>query len=253
VAWKHPDSYALEVLAGIMSGKTGRLYKKLVDEKGIAKSSADTGGRRFGPERLAVSAAQDSKKYAGAFQVTAEGISGVRAEQLEEALAEVIADLKANPVPPEELQKVKNQLRVEAIRFMDLMGGMGVMFQLSQHAGMGDWTEFNAVFAKLDLVTAEDVQRVANKYFADDQRSVLVVNTKAAPGGEPGEGGEDPRVAQFVQMIKASTDLAQLEQMTGMISMRLDSTEDPTERAQIEKLLKVANDRISELKAAQGN
>jgi len=253
VAWKHPDSYALEVLAGIMSGKTGRLYKKLVDEKGIAKSSADTGGRRFGPERLAVSAAQDSKKYAGAFQVTAEGISGVRAEQLEEALAEVIADLKANPVPPEELQKVKNQLRVEAIRFMDLMGGMGVMFQLSQHAGMGDWTEFNAVFAKRDLVTAEDVQRVADKYFADDQRSVLLVNTKAAPGGEPGEGGEDPRVAQFVQMIKASTDLAQLEQMTGMISMRLDSTEDPTERAQIEKLLKVANDRIGELKAAQAN
>jgi predicted Zn-dependent peptidase len=253
VAWKHPDSYPLEVLAGIMSGKTGRLYKKLVDEKGIAKSSEE-GGRRFGPARLAVSASQDSKKFAGAFQITAEGISGVRAEQLEEALEEVIADLRANPVPPEELQKVKNQLRVETIRFMDLMAGMGIIFQLSHNAAMGDWTEFNENPAKRDLVTAEDIQRVADKYFADDQRSVLLVNTKAgAAGGEGAEGGDDPRFAQFVQMIKAATDVAQLEQMTGMMSMRLEQTEDPKERSAIEKLLKVANDRIGELKAAQGN
>ena len=33
VAWKHPDSYPLEILAGIMSEKTGRLYKKLVEEQ----------------------------------------------------------------------------------------------------------------------------------------------------------------------------------------------------------------------------
>ena len=45
VAWKHPDSYPLQVLAGLMSGKTGRLYKKLVEEKGIAKSSSGGGGR----------------------------------------------------------------------------------------------------------------------------------------------------------------------------------------------------------------
>ena len=48
VAWKHKDSYPLEVLAGIMSGKTGRLYKKLVEEKGIAKSTAGRRGRMFG-------------------------------------------------------------------------------------------------------------------------------------------------------------------------------------------------------------
>jgi predicted Zn-dependent peptidase len=254
VAWKHPDTYPLEVLAGVMSGKTGRLYKKLVDEKGIAKSSEEGGGRRFGPARLAVTATQDSKKYAGAFEITAEGMAGVRAEQLEEAMGEVIADLRANPVPPDELQKVKNQLRVDTIRFMDLMAGMGIMFRLSQDAGMGDWTEFNNGPAKCDLVTAEDVQRVANKYFLDDQRSVLLINSKAAPGGgEAEQGGEDPRFAQFAQMIKGMTDAAKLEQMTGMMSMRLEQTEDPEERSQIEKLLKLANDRINELKAAQGN
>ncbi len=92
VAWKHPDSYALEILAGVMSGKTGRLYKKLVEEKGIAKSSAGGRRRMFGGDNQAVSASQESMKYAGAFEVTAEGVSGVKAEQLEEAMYEVIED-----------------------------------------------------------------------------------------------------------------------------------------------------------------
>jgi len=108
----HADSYPLEVLAGILNGKTGRLYKKLVEEKGIAKSSAERSrrmmpgdnlsvsagqdskkyaGRRMMPgENLSVSASQDSKKYAGAFQITAEGIADTKPEQLEEAIYEVI-------------------------------------------------------------------------------------------------------------------------------------------------------------------
>jgi hypothetical protein len=161
---------------------------------------------------------------------------------------EVIADLKANPVSDEELQKIKNQLRVQKIRFMDIMSGMGIIFFLGRNAAMGDWTEANNNPDKCDLVTAEDVQRVANQYFPDPQRNVLIVNTR---GGErEGKGGEDPRFAQAIQMIKSSEDVAQLEQMIGMFSMRLDQVEDPEERARMEQLLKIANDRLEELKAA---
>jgi predicted Zn-dependent peptidase len=250
VAWKHPDSYPLEVLAGIMSGKTGRLYKKLVEEKGIAKSSVSRRGPMSGGGDLAVSANQDSKKYAGAFHITAEGISGVRAEQLEQTMSEVIQDLKNNPVPEKELQKVKNQLRVQKIRFMDIMSGIGILFYLGQNAAMGDWAESNNNPKMCDLVTAEDVQRVANKYFTKDQRNVLVINTKASPEGE-GEGEEDPQFAQAVQMIKSITDAVRLEQMLGMFSMQLDRIEDPKEKAQMEKLLKIANEHLKELKAAE--
>jgi predicted Zn-dependent peptidase len=250
VAWKHPDSYPLEILAGIMSGKTGRLYKKLVEEKGIAKGSVSRRGRMFFGSGLAVNATQDSKKYAGAFQITAEGISGAKAVQLEEAIYEVIQDLKNNLVPQEELQKVKNQLRVQKIRFMDIMSGIGILFYLGQNAAMGDWTEANNNPRKCDLVTAEDVQRVASKYFAKDQRNVLVINTKAGPEGE-GEATEDPQFAQAVQMIKSVTDAARLEQMIGMFSMGMDRVEDPKEKAQMEKLLKIANEHLKELKAKE--
>jgi predicted Zn-dependent peptidase len=250
VAWKHPDSYPLEVLAGIMNGKTGRLYKKLVEEKGIAKSSGRGGYRMMGGGGLEVGANQDSMKYAGAFQMSAEGVSGVRAEQLEEAMYEVLDDLRQNPVSEEELQKVKNQLRVEKIRFLDLMSGIGMLFYLGSNAAMGDWTEANNNPEKCDAVTAEDIQRVANKYFEQDQRNILIINSKETAEGEEAAGG-DPMLAQVTRMIKSMTDAAQLEQMMGMLSMRMEQVEDPERKAGMEKLLELANERLEELKAAE--
>jgi predicted Zn-dependent peptidase len=252
VAWKHQDSYALEVMAEIMSGKTGRLYKNLVEEKGIAKSSARRGRRMFGGGALEVNAGQDSRKYAGAFQVSATGVSGVRAEQLEEAIYEVIEDLKTDPVPAEELQKAKNQMRVRKIRFMDTMSGIGILFFLGQSAALGDWAEANNNQDMCDLVTAEDVHRVAGKYFTKDQRNVLIINAEGGPEGEE-QGGEDPRFAQAKQMISSIQDASRLEQMIGMFSSRLDSVEDPDERSQMEQLLKIAEARLEELKAASSN
>jgi hypothetical protein len=76
----------------------------------------------------------------------------------------------------------------------------------------------------------------------------LIINPKEAAEGEV--GGEDPRFAQAVQMVKSITDPAQLEQMIGMLSMRMDQVEDPEQRASMEKLLGIANERLKELKKA---
>ncbi len=72
------------------------------------------------------------------------------------------------------------------------------------------------------------------------------------PGTPPAlAGGEDPQLAQAIQMIKMATDVSRLEQMIGMFSMRMDQVEDPDERAGMERLLQVATDRLKELKAAE--
>ena len=247
-AWKHDDSYALEVLAKILSGKTGRLYKKLVEEMDIAKGSGGGGGM-FGGDGLEVGATQESRKYAGAFRAYATGKSGVRAEDLEAAMHTVLEELKTNPVTEEELQKVKNQLRVDNIRFMDIMSGIGILIYLGSNASYGDWTEANNNPERCDVVTAADIQRVATTYFPQEQRNVLIINTK----GDGGSGGGDGRFAQAVGMIKGMTDAAQLEQMLGMFSARMDSVEDPEERAQMEELVKIAGERLKELKAAEKN
>jgi len=56
-----------------------------------------------------------------------------------------------------------------------------------------------------------------------------------------------------VQMINSMEDAAKLEQMMGMVSMQLDQVEDPKEREDMEKLLKIAGERVKELKAAESN
>jgi hypothetical protein len=176
----------------------------------------------------------------------------VRAEQLEEAIYEVIGDLQTDPVSDEELQKVKNQLRVQTIRFMDMMSGIGILFYLGQNASMGDWTEANNNPNMCDQVTAADVQRVANTYFANDQRNVMIINTKGGAEGESGED-EDPRYKQMVDMINSIDDAARLEQMIGMFGGRIDQIEDPEQKAKMEQLLEMANERLKVLKAAEAN
>jgi len=258
-AWKHPDSYALDLLAGIMGGKTGRLYKKLVEEKGIAKGSVAARGRMLpGGENLAVGAGQDSRRYAGAFYVSAEGVSDTRSEELEEAIYEVIEELKSEPVPAQELQKVKNQMQVRDIRFMDMMSGLGIMFRLAPNAAMGDWTEANHGPEKRAQVTAEDVRRVANRYFDERQRNILNIHPKtaasrgtAAEEATDGAAGADPRQAQMIERIRSIKDPAQLEQMIGMVSMGLEQTDDPERRAQMEEMLRIAAEHLASLKSAE--
>jgi predicted Zn-dependent peptidase len=250
VAFKHTDSYALDVLAGIMSGKTGRLYKKLVEEMDIAIGAAGGGGGMYAGDGLKVGASQDTRRYAGAFQVMAEGKAGIKPEQLEAAIYEVIDDLKKNPVTDEELQKVKNNLRVDQIRFMGLMSGIGILFYLGSSAAMGDWTEANNHLDKVDLVTAKDVMNVANEYLKPNQRNILLINAKTSLEEEEKE--EDGQFTRFVGMIRSSEDPARIEQMMGMLSMQLEKIEDPKEKEQMEKLIGIASERLAELKAGDG-
>jgi hypothetical protein len=238
-----PDRLAADTAYG-----SGPNLSWLVEEKGIAKSSERRDMRMFGGGGLEVNADQDSLKYAGAFRLRAAGLSGVEAEQLEAGMYEVLDDLRKNPVSDEELQKVKNQLRVDNIRFMEMMSGIGILFYLGQNAALGDWAEANNNPDKSDLVTAADIQRVANTYFAADQRNVMIINAKATAEGE--EGGEDPRLKQIVDMINSMQDAERLEQMIGMMAGGMDQTEDPEERARMEKIMKLATERLKVLKAS---
>jgi len=247
VAFKHPDSYPLTVLAGILSGKTGRLYRKLVEEEGLAIGAERHSGP-YGGGGLYVSSNQDTRKYGGVFSIDAEGKADVDPGRLEAAIDEVLEDLRTRPVSDEELQKVKNQLRVDQIRFLDLMSGIGTLFYLGSNAALGDWTEANHHPDKCDAVTAEDVLRVANAYLGRTNRSTLLVHMKAAEAGE-GEA-QDPQMARFVQTIESMDDPEKIGQMIGMFSARLDEAEDPGERTQMEKLLEVARDRLTRLQAS---
>jgi predicted Zn-dependent peptidase len=178
VAFQHRDSYALEILGQVLATRTGRLYKGLVLGNGVATD---------------VYATQNSQKWAGYLDVGGEAREGHKPEEVEQGIYDNIERLKKEEVPPEELQKVKNNFA--AGEYRKLTSNYQILMQLIFNDGFGDWKEVNEAAPKIQAVTAADVKRVANQYLTKENRTVGVYTRKVGGGGagEPGparkEGG----------------------------------------------------------------
>jgi len=159
----HVDAYPLDMLAEILNERTGRLFRGLVEGRGIAASAT---------------AYSDTRKYAGLFAVRAETRGAATPEQLEQAWEEELAALQAGEVPDRELRKVKN--RVAAQNYRKLENNMGLLVQLAFSEAILDWREINEAPAKYEAVTAADIRRVAAKYFRPTNRSVATFRRAAA-------------------------------------------------------------------------
>ena len=151
----HKDQAALDLLSDVLSGRTGRLYKGLVRGREVANE---------------VSASVDPRKYSGIFQLEAVVKDGKDPGEVEKAIDEEIARLQKEPVPAEELQKVRNQAKANSFR--RLSSPFSIAIQLLIYDGLGDWRYMNTSAEKLDAVTAADLQRVAQAYLTRENRTV---------------------------------------------------------------------------------
>jgi predicted Zn-dependent peptidase len=236
VPFGHRDSYALDVLGGVLEGRTGRLYKAMVEGKEIASS---------------VYAGQQSQKYAGSFTFGGETKGDATPADLEAAWDEVLAELQAAPVPPEELQKVKNVVTADTYR--RLQEPFFLMLQLAFYDGLGDWQYLNTLAERTAAVTAEDVQRVAKEYFGRENRLVGHYARKAGTVAEEvpaaisalPDGMRQAVIAQLRQIREAEDiealrgGLAQLEEQIGQVPAEM--------RGAMEVVRDAVQQRISEL------
>ena len=213
VAFQHKDSYALEILAGILNGRTGRLDKALVlpADAVATKASASAGGL-MAPQ-----------KYAGAFSVGAEAKEGKTLAEVEKGILAEIEKLKKEPVPAEELQKVKNN--VAAASFRRLASNFYILLQLLVYEGYGDWREMNDGPKKAAAVTAEDVRRVANTYLTRENRAVYLVTRKGSAAAEDPEiaalpEAVRPMIKQSLARISSMNDPEQLKKMIEQMEAR---------------------------------
>lgn len=163
VPFRHRDSYALDIVAGLLNGPTGRLRQRLVLEERLASRAA---------------ASQEDLRWAGSFWVQAEAQGGVSLDRLEEALWQELERLKSEPVPARELEKVKNQVTATALR--NLENPFFLMFQLLFYEGWGSWSYLNEWPERTAAVTAEEVRRVVERYFRPENRTVVRYERKMA-------------------------------------------------------------------------
>ena len=230
----HVDEPALVVLGQLLSGRTGRLYRSLVEEQEVATSAS--GG-------------QAGFQFEGMFELRGTARQGRTPEEVEQAIQAELEKLKTEPVGERELQKVKNQNAADTFR--GLRSNFGLMMQLLIREGNRGWGHINTDPALYDAVTAADVMRVANTYFKPERRAVAVYyrNESTETEDDPLLAGLSDEERQQVSQVRAMIGqmpeeqlnqfLAQAEQRVGQVP--------PENRDMAEALVALVRQQLEEM------
>ncbi len=154
------DDAALDVLASVLaSGKSSRLYKRLVYDMQIAQS---------------VSVSQQSSKLAGRFEIDVTPKPGQDPSTIDRVVKEEIQKVLKEAITERELQRVKNSYRASFLnRLSSVYGKSETLNSYNYMAGTPDYVQQDA--ARYERVTRADVRRVANTYLAKPKVILTVV------------------------------------------------------------------------------
>jgi len=154
----HPDRYVLQILATILGGgMSSRLFTEVRERRGLA---------------YYVYAINHSYTDAGSLYAQA----GVDINRVDEAVTTIVDQLERiadEPVPEDELRKAKSFSKGRFVLQMESPHGL-IMFGLRREVLEDASVEPEEVLARLEAVTAEDVQRVARELI-DEQRLRLAL------------------------------------------------------------------------------
>jgi zinc protease len=168
----HPDSEAVDVLAGVLGDTpSGRLYKALVEAK----------------KAVGVGAVAQSMHDPGFFLAMTQAREEQSLDDARDTMIKVIEGVAANPPTKEEVDRVKTRLLKEID--LAMADTQGVALYLSESAAVGDWRLLFLSRDRLRTVTEQDVLRVAKAYFKQSNRTVA----QFVPTKNPDRAPIDPR------------------------------------------------------------
>lgn len=171
------EPYALEVLAGVLSGNpAARLNQKLVRETQLAIDAS------AGYDLLA-------RGRQSLFALDGTPSEGKTVVELEAALLQQIENIKDSGVTVEELDRVKAGVIAADVYKRDSMFYQGMQLGTIETIGFS-WKILQDYPARLRAVTQEQVQAVAKKYLRKDNLTIATLDPQpmdpnAKPQGKP--------------------------------------------------------------------
>lgn len=151
----HEDFAAIEILSNILGdSSTGRLYKDLVENK-LATYSGAWANQQKDASLLTFMAAADLE---------------TDLKKTETALLKSIENIQKSPFTELEIERAKRKLlkRID-LAFND---SQNISIELSEWIGIGDWRMLFIHRDRLEQVSLEDVQRVAENYLLSSNRTL---------------------------------------------------------------------------------
>jgi predicted Zn-dependent peptidase len=164
------DDAVYDVISDLLSdGRTSRLYRSLVRDKKLALAAAGVSGF-------------PGIKYPHLFLFYAVPTSGHTPKEVADAIHGEIDKLKTSDVSDAELQMIKTREKAGLIRQLGSNEGLASELAVFQ-TRYGDWRELFKSVDRIDKVTKEDVRRIANQIFTENNRSVAYIQTAAPQKG----------------------------------------------------------------------
>jgi predicted Zn-dependent peptidase len=167
-SYRDKDDPVYTVISSVMSeGRTSRLYRALVRDQGIAIEAEGFSGF-------------PGDKYRNLYAFYAVPSQGHTADEVGKSIHEQIEKLKRDGVTEDELKMVKTRFKANLLR--GLANNQGLASNLAENQlRYGDWREMFRRIDKLDAVTNDDVKRVANAVFVENNRTVGILETMEPP------------------------------------------------------------------------
>ncbi|NOS98818.1 MAG: insulinase family protein [Methylotenera sp.] len=171
------EPYALEVLAGVLSGNSAaRLNQQLVRETRLAVD-ASAGYDLLSRGRLSL------------FELDGTPSEGKTVAELETALLQQIEKIKTSGVTVEELDRIKAGVIAADVYQRDSMFYQAMQIGTVETIGFS-WKILDDYSNKLRAVTPEQVQAVASKYLLKDNLTIATldpqpIDPNAKPQGKP--------------------------------------------------------------------
>jgi zinc protease len=196
--WGTADADYLDLVSGVLSsGKSSRLYKRLVYDEQIATD---------------VSASLDLREIGGLFSIEATARPGIDLGRVERAVDEELARLLAGGPTPVELRRVKTQYRAAFVRGVERIGGFGgksdVLAQGEVFAGRPDF--YQVRLDRVERASPAQILSAAKRWLSDGVYNLEVYpypEFQAAQAGadrsrlpEPGT----PPAAKFPELQRAT-------------------------------------------------
>lgn len=158
-AINHPDAVIYNMISSLLSyGRTSRLYKSLVEDQKIALSAQGSSG-------------YPGDKYPNLMLFYAMPAPDHTVDEVATALRREIERFKTELVSETELERVKTQAKAGLLRSLD--SNMGMAFALAEYeVKTGSWVNLFEQLEKIDALTPQDIQRVAQTMFRPETRTI---------------------------------------------------------------------------------
>lgn len=167
------DSTALDLAETILSGgESSRLYKSLVYEQQLAQNAFSN---------------SDAREDRGSFLLAAILANDKKPVDAENALLAELRKMQDAPVTEAELNKAKNQLVTSTLQGRETNDGKASALAYAA-VMLRDPARVNTDIARLQAVTAADIQRVMKKYFTENNRVVIYYLPESMRANAGGKG-----------------------------------------------------------------